>query len=275
MKYDYIYVKSGNNTKPNFFMGSSLRGAFGYLLKEEVCTEPSYHCRSCTNVKNCLYHILYESSVGARPFRFDVKLHADNYDFGLYLFAMETKYIRTMIKTLHRMLHLPILTADKLSFPKHSIVLNGQKIDFNGNGLLLPFEVVPPALMSEKTYHDVAVQLLTPCLIKSADSTFKKEISIEDILLSVYKRKIYFESGENVHTLPYVPQYRLLSSELKDIKTTRRSNRQNKYIVLEGVVGELVLTNLDEKSYLLLKWAEILAAGNKTVFGHGSVKIKS
>ena len=96
----------------------------------------------------------------------------------------------------------------------------------------------------------------------------------EDLLTSIYKRKSYFENNESVHSLNFTSSYTQISSNLYETKTTRRSDRQHRTVVLEGVTGEFVLTDLDPESYNLLKWGEVLGVGNKTVFGHGAISIK-
>jgi len=274
LKFCRIDVNTNSKVQPSFFTGSALRGTFGHLLKENVCVTPSYDCNHCLYKEACLYYDYYESSNGYRPFRFNIRLNAKNYNFGLYIFGDNASKVRIIIKTLHDMLLSKRLTDKKLSFPKSKIFLNEKQVTFDKNGTLLPFETIPHTLTIEKYHRDISIQLLTPAIIKDANSKYKKEITLEDLLTSIYKRKCYFENGKVVHRLDHTPSYSLASNALMDVKTTRRSDRQDKTIVLEGMVGKLVVMNLDPESYALLKWGEILAVGNKTVFGHGAINIE-
>jgi CRISPR/Cas system endoribonuclease Cas6 (RAMP superfamily) len=43
---------------------------------------------------------------------------------------------------------------------------------------------------------------------------------------------------------------------------------------MDGLIGELEIKNLDEKSYKLLKLGEIIGVGKSTVFGLGKIEIK-
>jgi len=44
--------------------------------------------------------------------------------------------------------------------------------------------------------------------------------------------------------------------------------------VMDGVLGEMAVLGLDEKSYRLLKIGEIIGVGKQTVFGLGKIKIE-
>ena len=275
MQYHQIDVKVYSTLKPNFFMGSTLRGTFGHFLKDSVCVSSAYDCQNCLYKKECIYYDYYESSVGYRSFRFDSRPEANTYDFSLYLFTDNIKELRMILSSLHRMLHTSTITDQKLSFPKHQISINGRKLLFDTKDVLEPFSDTPLTFTPEKCHKDISINILTPLLIKDPESKFKKEIVLEDILTSVYKRKCYFEKEESVHKLDYIPSYTLIASELKVIKSQRRSDRQGKYIPIEGVTGTLIVMGLDEKSFMLLKWGEILAVGNKTVQGQGVIEIKN
>lgn len=272
MNYNYIYVKTNSLEKPSFFIGSTLRGAFGHKLKEDVCIEPSYECNKCAYQNQCLYYDFYESDEAIRSFRFDIGLDAKNYDFGLYIFGNNISRLRTIVKVLNHMLRAGTIASKKLSFPKSEMFLDGKKLFFDDKETLLPFKVFSQTLTFDSYLRDITLKLQTPCLIK-LNGKLKKEVTLEDIVSSVYKRKTYFESKQIVYKLHYIPSYTLHKRNLHDITTTRRSDRQKKSIVLDGVTGEFIIKNLDPESYMLLKWGEVLGAGNKTVFGHGGIKI--
>ncbi len=251
-----------------------MRGTFGHFLKDSVCVSSAYDCQNCIYTKECIYYDYYEASTGYRSFRFDARVQADTYDFSLYLFSENVKEIRMILSSLHRMLQASTITDQKLSFPNHTISLNGRQLAFDGKGILEAFVDKPLDITLKKYYKDVSINILTPLLIKDPKSKFKKEIVLEDILTSIYKRICFFENKEIVHKLNYVPNYTLISSTLKIVSSQRRSDRQAKYIPIEGVIGTLIVMDLDEKSFMLLKWGEILAVGNKTVQGQGSIEIK-
>lgn len=47
MQYHHITIQTHSQEKPKFFIGSTLRGTFGPLLKKHSCINPSYKCEGC------------------------------------------------------------------------------------------------------------------------------------------------------------------------------------------------------------------------------------
>ena len=72
--------------KPYLFIGSKIRGAFGYALKEEVCINPTFECKNCFATKECLFFKFYEVQNQTPDYRLDYKLYSDKYKFSLLLF---------------------------------------------------------------------------------------------------------------------------------------------------------------------------------------------
>ncbi len=238
-------------------MGSALRGAFGHALKEQSCVNPTYKCEGCFAKERCLYHEFYEQSSGYRPFRFDVKMNQDCYDFGLMLFFKEGRDadVSLVADALSLMLNKYGLEKDNLKFPHATFSLER----------LFPLEqMFLPSVAS--TVH---IKSLTPFMLKQANRKLIKEIRLEDILNSLYKRKAFFEEGNAHAKLPFIPSYELVSAKSSYLKTFRRSDAQGKKIPVEGYSVALRVKNLDQESYELLKYGEVVAVGNDTVRGYG------
>ncbi len=60
MKYTKLSIIIKSTNKPPYFIGSQIRGAFGYGLKKVTCINPTYSCDGCFATSNCLYHQFYE-----------------------------------------------------------------------------------------------------------------------------------------------------------------------------------------------------------------------
>jgi len=54
----------------------------------------------------------------------------------------------------------------------------------------------------------------------------------------------------------------------------RKSGRQNKRMSMDGIVGEIALSGLDERSYELLKFGEVIGVGKQTVMGLGRIEVE-
>ncbi len=274
MNYHHIRVETNSSDRPYLsLISSSLRGTFGHFFKNQTCISSSYACNHCLYSKECLYYIFYETDE-VPPFRFDARLYADRYDFGIYIYGDAVTALRPILSALSSMLHTKTITDRKLSFPRSTIFLNTVALTFDDKNILQPFDDTPQTLKITEYHREVKVQLVTPLYLKSPKSRFKNTIEIEDILLSIFKRKYYFEHSEKVFELDYAPSYKLISSEFRVFREKTRSDRQQKYLALLGLVGRVVLSDLDEKSFELLKWGEILALGNKVTKGQGVIALR-
>jgi hypothetical protein len=63
MKYTKLTIKINSTNKPPYFVGSQLRGAFGYALKKVTCINPTFKCEGCFATTNCLYYDFYEKKM--------------------------------------------------------------------------------------------------------------------------------------------------------------------------------------------------------------------
>ncbi len=278
MKYSYIEVRTNSTKKPNVFVGTALRGTFGHVLKEYVCIEPSYECDGCTHQSTCLSYDFYPLKDDKyRFYRTDARIDAQNYDFGFYLFGDFSLHIRTIAQALNRMLLSGRITPAKLSFPKSQILYNGKELQFDRFGTLLPFESKSWTIIPSKKFsHDIKITLLTPVFIKEKNS-YKKNITLEDILNSIYKRKYFFEHQKMIYKVPHQPTYVSVSPMRRKRESAlgnRYSTKQNQSIPIEGILGEITVKGLDTESYELLKWGEVLGVGKGTALGNGVIKVE-
>ncbi len=103
MTYKKLTFKTSSN-KPHDFIGSKIRGALGYALKEEVCINPTYQCENCFNIQNCVFFKMFEEQNIVHKYRLDFILDDDNFEFSIYLFDELINYSQNitlaMIKSL-------------------------------------------------------------------------------------------------------------------------------------------------------------------------------
>jgi len=84
LKYYHIEIKVKSDKTPSYFMGSTLRGAFGYALKRIICTNPSFRCDSCFAKDDCLFYDFYEpnNSFPTNTVLEDRTWGVNQFDFG-------------------------------------------------------------------------------------------------------------------------------------------------------------------------------------------------
>jgi hypothetical protein len=68
--------------------------------------------------------------------------------------------------------------------------------------------------------------------------------------------------------------YKVVSKNLRYQELIRKSNKQKTTMNMGGLMGEMIIANVDKKVYNLLKLGEVIGAGKSTVFGLGKIKVE-
>ncbi|RLA78787.1 MAG: hypothetical protein DRG78_14295 [Epsilonproteobacteria bacterium] len=245
MKYTKLKFKS-SSTKPHDFIGSKIRGVLGYALKEEVCINPSFKCENCFALKDCIFYKFYEQKNITHKYRLDFELRSDKFEFAFLLFGDAIKH-KDEIKT-------ALLKSLK---EYQDVVCEEESLIFASND-----------------YSSIVkLEFLTPLRMKKDNKFVKDSIDLIDILVSINRR--YYElTGEDFERLNVSKDYNIITKHLNYKELTRKSNTQKTKMNLGGVMGDMVITNIDKKSYELLKLGEIIGVGKSTVFGLGKIRVE-
>lgn len=246
MTYTKQTYEIKNTPKPYYFIGSKVRGAFGYALKEEVCVNPSFECKGCFAAKECIFYKFYEEQNSTHNYRLDFKLDAQKYKFSLLLFSDAQESADVIHKAMMRSLS------------------DYKKVEF---------KTKTKKLKVSKTSRVVKLTLVTPLRIKKQNKFATTDVELLDILLSIYKRSCDIE-GIKPQRITLDTSYKTVSKNLRYQELTRRSNKQNTKMNLGGLMGEIVVSNLKQEVYELLKKGEVIGAGKSTVFGLGKIKVE-
>jgi CRISPR-associated endoribonuclease Cas6 len=246
MTYTKQTYEINSAPKPYLFIGSKIRGAFGYALKEEVCVNHSFECKECFAAKECIFYKFYEEQNMTHDYRLDFKLHTQKYKFSLLLFG-ETQ--------------------------KENAVLHGAMMKSLEEYKEIIFKEKIKKLKTKKTPKVIKLEFLTPLRIKKQNRFATKEIGLIDILLSIHKRK------QELQKLPFEKieikeDYKIVSQNFHYQELTRRSNKQNTRMQLGGLMGEIVIKDIDATIYDLLRLGEVIGVGKSTVFGLGKITIE-
>lgn len=234
--------------KPYLFIGSKIRGILGYALKEEVCINPTFECNGCFATKECIFFLMYEKQNIQHNYRLDFKLYDSEYKFSLLLFNELQKHSQTI----------------------HKAVMNSLK-----EYKKIKYKEKIKTLKIKKDKSIVKVKFETPLRMKKNNRFIIKasEVEINDILLSIYKRDLELKN-EKFKPLEFNKKLKTVSKNLYYKELVRKSNKQNTKMNLGGIMGEIILSGVDKKTYQLLKVGEVLACGKSTVFGLGKFKVE-
>ncbi|MDY0365870.1 MAG: CRISPR system precrRNA processing endoribonuclease RAMP protein Cas6 [Arcobacteraceae bacterium] len=271
MKYTKITIRINTQHKPPFFIGSALRGAFGYALKKITCINPQYVCDGCFAKESCLYYEFYEEKNSFHKYRFDFRLAMEQYEFDYYLFDDATSKLPYIISSFIKMLKDYGLGKDGVKFDDFDIYIN-DILATNGSEIKLPKEYVKVFKIDE-IYSDVYLELITPLRIKKENRFLRTDdIELSDIVNSTYQRQMRL-LGRGFKKFPYQIKGEIVEKNLKYQELTRSSNRQKTLMNLGGIMGNMTIRNLNKESFEVLKLAELLAVGKQSVFGLGKIKI--
>ncbi len=274
MIYHTIRIRFQNAKTPLYFIGSQLRGAFGYALKRTVCINPAFECSSCFAADNCLYYDFYESKEGYHPYRFDFELGKSYYDFRLYLFGEATSKLAYVVSALHRMLTDTGIGKERFKVTAYELFVNGASAMKEGK-IVLPTSEPLVFEFPNDVADNVKVHFITPLRIKSNNRFVRhaEHLTLRALINSLYQRSLMLE-GKDRAKLPFEPQGKIVDrfAHFKDL--TRYSGRQKGKLKIGGLLGEMTIEGLDGESYRLLKLGELIGVGKQTVFGLGKIAVE-
>lgn len=270
-KYSKIEVLVKAN-KPQEFIGSQIRGALGYSLKKVTCINPSFTCNECFASSNCLYYDFYEKLNTYHKYRLDFNIKDNLFAFNIYLYEDVSNKIPYLLSALHKLLKENGLGRDRVKFDDFYFYVDGKEV-YDGKKFNIPKDYIKT--FEDNTYTpDISLKLQTPLRIKK-DNKFIKEENFEviNLLNSIYQRQRKL-TDQDSKKLPFEPTFNIETKNLYHKKLTRFSNRQKTKMNMDGLMGEVIIKNIDKDSYELLKLGEIIGAGKQTVMGLGKIEIK-
>lgn len=273
MIYTKLTILFKSEQKPPYFIGSQLRGAFGYSLKRVICINPSFKCDGCFISSDCLYYKFYEAKNIARKYRFDFKLEQDFYDFNFYLFDDATKELPYVVAAFHMMLTKTGLGKDRTTYQNFDMFINDENILIDGQiklpqNFIKKFETPNPA-------KNIKLRFITPLRIKKDNIFIRDErIELSDIVNSIYNRQMQI-LNRPLKKFPYEIKGKIKDKNIYYKELVRKSNRQKTKMNMGGIMGEMDIEDIDEKSYHILKLGELIGAGKQTVFGLGKIEVEN
>lgn len=251
--YDLLYAKLDVlvvGHKPHDYVGSSLRGAFGYALKSVVCINPHFKCEGCFAKDNCLFYEFYEIQNKPHSYRFAFELKDKAFRFSIYLFEEAAKKIPYIVSAITKM-----LTENGIG---------------SGRKLYPDFYITQHELQTFKCdtyYPNITIRLLTPLKINNPDKMGK--LGLFDVLWSVWRRYGELKSLPKSN-IPWKIDGKTIGNTLTYHKLERFSGRQNIKMNMSGFIGDIEVQGIDKQSYKLLKLGEILGSGKQSVMGLGN-----
>lgn len=275
LEFCKISVLARDSFKPPFFIGSSVRGALGHALKSIVCIKDTAQCNGCEFAKSCVFFDFYQCKNVYHNFRFDFELGMPRYDFGIFLFGKEVENAPVILAALHKMLcEIGLKSSDKTLRFKEIFIFVNDEFCFGGKdsgNIKMPLEFGERFDTNDFATR-VKIKLITPLRIKK-NNVFVRDSSLEvgDIFRSIYQRKLAILGKERDKCPPFSGT--ITAKNLRYIELYRKSCAQKTAMNLGGLIGEIVIDDLDKDSYELLKIGELVGIGKQCSFGLGKITI--
>jgi hypothetical protein len=271
LTYHKIEVNIPKTYKPSlYFLGSTLRGAFGVGLKKVVCINPTRLCQGCPSANNCLYYDFYEQKNIAHKYRFSKGLGHENYSFQLYLFEDASTKLPYALSAIDEMIHHNGIGVKREKLAIESMMCNDQCI--YKNNAFQNIQVSPRQFTPDTLESSAKIEFLTPLRIKKEGRLLTRKPGLVELIVSIHNRLNEIK-GYSIVRLPFSPQAIEIGGDVHFEDLSRYSNRQQTKMQIGGLLGNLAFSSIDEKSYMMLKLGEVLGVGKQTVFGLGEIKI--
>lgn len=268
-----ISILARDDFTPPFFIGSQIRGALGYALKSVVCVKNATPCELCDIAKSCVFFDFYGAQNIYHNFCLDFKLGMPRYDFNIYIFGKAIENAPMILGALHKMLCEVDLESNgkRLRF-KDIVIFVNDKFCFCNDDIKMPLDFRARFDIGDKFKKRIKLTLTTPLRIKKNNIFIRDDsLEISDIFRSIYQRKLSILGKERKK----MPQFSgtINAKNLHYVELYRKSRVKKVDMNFGGLMGELIIDDLDKDSYALLKIGELIGIGKQCVFGLGRYNI--
>lgn len=268
-----ISILARDDFTPPFFIGSQIRGALGYALKSVVCVKNATPCELCDIAKSCVFFDFYGAQNVYHNFCLDFKLGMPRYDFNIYIFGRAIENAPMILSALHKMLCEVGLESNgkRLRF-KDIVIFVNDKFCFCNDDIKMPFDFRARFDIGDKFKKRVNLTLTTPLRIKKNNIFIRDDsLEISDIFRSINNRKLSILGKEREK----MPKFSgtINAKNLHYVELYRKSRAKKVDMNFGGLMGELIIDDLDKDSYALLKIGELIGIGKQCVFGLGRYNI--
>jgi hypothetical protein len=307
-KYRFSSVFEDDAVLPEY-KGSAFRGIFGQALKHVVCALKRQDCRECLLRQKCLYATTFEafadnSETSARK-RIAVPPHpyvieppyttqtryqkGEDFHFDLLLFGAVIEQLPYFIYAVDQMEKIGMgkcLAGKRATFKLLSVTSHGATVYTKDTGrvnlksaFVKELKLLPATSENQESEKAIEVNIISPLRLKHEnrlEATLPFHILVRAMLRRVSALLSYFDEGEP--PLDYrglVGRAREVDavSSLRWIDWRRYSNRQEREMLMGGIVGKIIYKgNLCE--YMpLLRFCEEVHLGKQSSFGLGKISI--
>ncbi|TSA24209.1 CRISPR system precrRNA processing endoribonuclease RAMP protein Cas6 [bacterium] len=264
---------------------SAMRGIFGRTLKQIYCIQRNILCDNCS-FDHCFYYELFEKKYGSyrkfHPYIINDITPVDYLDRLLIQFMFIGKICNQLPQLIHGLLRIQkyALIAAKYSY---NMQINTIK---NQDGILTYDKKIGkidlPNLceigIEKRSAKKLKIHIETPFRVKYRNQFLRKFIW-HAFIHSLYERLKYINnyfcaSDLKLHLLRKNYDIQVITDNTTWKEQYRKSHIQKQKMSFGGLVGDIIIENVDEDTYALLKLGELFHVGKQTTFGLGKYKLE-
>ncbi|MDI6687317.1 MAG: CRISPR system precrRNA processing endoribonuclease RAMP protein Cas6 [Desulfobacterales bacterium] len=304
-KYQFL-CRLENEALLPFYKGSTFRGVFGRALKKVVCALKRQECSQCLLKQRCVYALVFETSdalqlpAGSKvaspphPYVIEPPLTTEthfeqgsSFDFNLLLFGKTNDNLPYFIYAFDQMGKIGIgkknngkrgkFILKKVISDNHIIYSNTDqkinKIDFPASLSLTKTSDYP------KGSFCLRLILETPLRIKF-ENKLKADLPFHVLVRAVLRRisSLFNTYGSGEPSLDYrelvkqAETVNIVNDSLEWFDWRRYSFRQDKAMLMGGIVGSIVYEGEIGAFMPFIQFCEKVHLGKQTSFGLGKIK---
>jgi hypothetical protein len=285
------------------YVGSTLRGAFGWALKRSTCMLKREKCPTCILNTSCAYAILFateryetveqEGAVNARPHplvfqpsqeRTEVEQEGKHWHFSLLVVGRAIEFLPHVIYSVRMMGETGVGMDSKRGLGRFVLnkVTAGSVVVYDVTTGHIGHAATKTLFLSvaEDKTQRIRVCLRTPLRLKQKNR-LQTDLPFHVLIRAVLRRISALENayGQGEPDLDYrglvhrAKEVRIEESTLHWQDLLRYSNRQQQKVSLSGLTGTVIYVGELGEFVPLLDYAQQVHIGKQTLFGLGRLAI--
>ncbi len=304
-KYQFLCRFENEATLP-YYKGSTFRGVFGRALKKVVCALKRQECNQCLLRERCVYVHVFETQIPAgeapegskmpppHPFVIEPPLTPETqfpegaaFDFNLLLFGQTNNNLPYFIYAFDQMGRIGIgkkINGKRGQFVLKKVKMGGRTIYSEKEEKLRMYESPEELVLSETNGTrsgdcQLKVILETPLRLKF-ENRLKADLPFHVLVRTMLRRISSLMNcyGNGEPPLDYrgfvkrAESIRIVEDNLNWFDWRRYSLRQEKSMLMGGMVGSVVYEGKIDEYLSLLEFCSKVHLGKQTSFGLGKIK---
>jgi len=289
-----ISLQLDNAASVSRFPAATLRGGFGSTLRRLVCPTTDLQCSACLLRNNCVYCYLFETTPSPDSVRLK-NYKAVPHPFTLWcdqtgavlriellLIGKAIQYLPYFIYTL-RKLGTQGLGKEYVKFEIESVRTDAIEVFRNGSeNVNMHFDNDNLHFFTgEDSDGTCTLDIYSPMLLRKDGRNvngFDSYAFMSTLLRRITSLYVFHCDGDNFDNCKdlldcWVSDIKA-DAQLKIVRNTRFSTRQQRQIDYDGFAGTVTLTGNIGRFLPLLQAGEVLAVGKNTAFGFGRYRIR-